>query len=260
MSTVFRRRAAAVACAAVACLATSFPAGGSGTRASAQRITIQYRSYAGIRRTATVLLPAGYVRSSGKALPLVISPHGRGLTGRENAGIWGDLPARGDFVVVNPDGQGRRLGAFSWGYAGQIDDLARMPEIVRRALPWLRIDSHRIYAFGGSMGGQETLLLLARHPRLLAGVAVFDSVTDFALQYRSFPLLRCDAKCAEAWRGGTFGRGLQRLARTEIGGSPVTAPRAFELRSPLTYERAIAASCVPLQMWWSVADRVVIDQ
>ncbi|MDP9283372.1 MAG: hypothetical protein M3P41_00190 [Actinomycetota bacterium] len=260
MSTVRRSRTATVVVAAVACLSTSVVAGGAQTSASPQRITIYYRSYAGIRRSATVLVPAGYRRSSGEAVPLVISPHGRGLTGRQNASIWGTLPARGDFVVVNPDGQGRRLAAYSWGYAGQIDDLARMPEIVRRALPWLRIDSHRIYAFGGSMGGQETLLLLARHPRLLAGAAVFDSVTDFGLQYRSFPLLRCDGKCRLAWRGRSFGHDLQQLARTEIGGTPVTAHRAFAMRSPLTYAATIAASCVPLQMWWSVADRVVIDQ
>jgi pimeloyl-ACP methyl ester carboxylesterase len=192
-------------------------------------------------------------------LPLVISPHGRGLTGRTNATAWGDLPARGNFAVVNPDGQGRKLDRFSWGYAGQVEDLARMPEVVHEALPWLKVDRTRIYAFGGSMGGQETLLLVARHPRLLAGAAVFDSVADFALQYRSFPRLRCDGACRKAWHGA-YGRGLQRLARKEIGGSPRTAPFAFARRSPITYAARIARSCVPLQIWWSVADRIVVDQ
>jgi hypothetical protein len=32
------------------------------------------------------------------------------------------------------------------------------------------------------------------------------------------------------------------------------------MRSPVTYARAIARSCVPLQIWWSNADRIVIDQ
>jgi hypothetical protein len=44
------------------------------------------------------------------------------------------LPARGGFAVVSPDGQGRVLGLQSWGALGQIDDLARMPRIVRSAL------------------------------------------------------------------------------------------------------------------------------
>ena len=32
------------------------------------------------------------------------------------------------------------------------------------------------------------------------------------------------------------------------------------MRSPVTYVRSIAASCVPLQLWWSVADRIVMNQ
>ena len=32
------------------------------------------------------------------------------------------------------------------------------------------------------------------------------------------------------------------------------------MRSPVTYVRSIATSCVPLQLWWSVADRIVMNQ
>jgi pimeloyl-ACP methyl ester carboxylesterase len=136
-----------------------------------------------------------------------------------------------------------------------------MPEILRTTLPWLRVDRRRIYAFGGSMGGQETLLLVARHPGLLAGAAVFDAVTDFARQYRAFPRLPCSGLCRLNWtHGGGYGRYLQTLARKEIGGSPRTAPRAFARRSPVTYTRRIARSCVPLQIWWSSGDRIVVDQ
>src|SRR5215208_436680 len=185
---------------------------------------------------AFALAAAASATLASGASPLVISPHGRGLSGRTNAAAWGDLPALGNFVVVNPDGQGRRLGPYSWGYAGQIEDLARMPAIVRAALPWLKIDRSRVYAFGGSMGGQETLLLVARHPGLLAGAAVFDAVTDFARQYRAFPQLGCAGICARSFRRtGAFGRSLQGLAREEIGGSPKTARAAFARRSPITY-------------------------
>ncbi len=109
------------------------------------------------------------------------------------------------------------------------------------------------------MGGQETLLLLARHPKLLAGAAAFDAVTDFARQYRQFPSLRCDRRCHTTW-DGPLGRSLQKLARDEIGASPKQSPHAYETRSPITYARAIAASCVPLQLWWSTKDRIVRDQ
>lgn len=134
-----------------------------------------------------------------------------------------------------------------------------MPVIAHLTLPWLHIDQRRIYAVGGSMGGQETLLLLARHPRLLAGAAAFDSVANMALQYRSFLRLPCNRHCRRAWHG-PIGRSLQSLARQEVGGTPVTRPLAYAERSPATYVRAIAASCVPLQLWWSVKDRVVSNQ
>src|SRR5205814_4042320 len=34
---------------------------------------------------------------------------------------------------------------------------------------------------------------------------------------------------------------------------------AYAARSPLMYARAIAESCVPLQIWWSRKDRVVME-
>jgi pimeloyl-ACP methyl ester carboxylesterase len=122
-----------------------------------------------------------------------------------------------------------------------------MPSILRAARPWLRIDLRRVYAVGGSMGGQETLLLLGQHPRLLAGAVAFDSVTDFGLRYEQF---------ARSPRG----RMLQALARLEVGGTPKTSRHAYVLRSPLHWTREIAGSGVPLQVWWSDADEIVVDQ
>lgn len=246
--------AALVALAAAGVLA-HVPAAAAAAKAKVRTWTIHYRAANGQRRAAYVLLPAGYGPRHHPPIPLVISPHGRGLDGRKNARLWGALPARGGFAVVNPDG----LSRYSWGSTGQIHDLAKMPEILHLTLPWLRIDPHRIYAFGGSMGGQETLLLLARAPHLLAGAAAFDSVTDFARQYRAFPELGCNRSCRKTW-SGPIGRSLQHMARRQIGGTPKTASYAFRLRSPITYVRKIAFSCVPLQLWWSVADKVVLDQ
>ena len=97
------------------------------------------------------------------------------------------------------------------------------------------------------MGGQETLLLVARHPRLLAGAAVFDPATDLARRYAGFAKLR-------------HGRELQRLARAEVGGTPAQDPHAYAVRSPDTYAARIAGSGVPLQVYWSPRDRVIADQ
>jgi len=210
-------------------------------------LAITYRAHDGFSRRAYLILPAWYGPLRHPAIPLIISPHGRGVGARVNIRRWGDLPAHGGFAVINPEGQGRKLTLFSWGDPGEIRDLARMPQIAEHAVPWLHIDRHRVYAFGGSMGGQETFLLLARFPRLLAGAAAFDAPTNMAARYRAFDRL-------------PFGDGLQRLARREIGGTPATNPVGYEIRSPLDWARKIAFAGVPLQIWWSTRDRIVCDQ
>jgi poly(3-hydroxybutyrate) depolymerase len=208
---------------------------------------VVYRSHDGRRHRAYLDLPRWYGPGHDPPIALVISPHGRQARAGWNSGLWGNLPARGDFAVVNPEGQGRVLGNESWGYPGQISDLARMPMLLRRALPWLRLDRHRVYAVGGSMGGQEALLLLARYPRLLAGVAAFDAPTDLAGRYYALARL-------------TNGAYLQQLMRRELGATPAAAPRLYRARSPLRFAAQIASSHVPVELWWSRRDKVVVDQ
>ena len=209
---------------------------------------IHYEANGGNRRIAYVVLPGWYGPRHHPPLPLVISPHGVG-PGPFDGSVrrWGDLPAAYGFAVVFPEGQGRELAHYSWGYTGQIDDLARMPLILRRALPWLRIDPKRVYAVGGSMGGQETILLAARYPRLLAGAVSFDSPGDMSLRYEQYRLLK----------NGDF---LRELMRREVGGTPDGDSSDYAERSPLTYVRALALSGVPIQLWWSKRDEMVVDQ
>jgi poly(3-hydroxybutyrate) depolymerase len=210
---------------------------------------IRYGAHNGVPRWAVLITPSEYgPERPSPPIPLVVSPHGRGVRARTNANLWRELPSQGGFAVVCPVGMGRRLPLHSWGWGGQIDDLARMPAIVRAARPWLNVDAQRVYAVGGSMGGQETLLLVGRHPRLLAGAVAFDSVTDFLGRYGDF---------AELGRKGLM---LQALARIEVGGTPATSAQAYRLRSPQHWLHEIADSGVPLQIWWSDADEIVTGQ
>ncbi len=233
-----------IALAVVLALVAVPAAGAQPARLRAQPLTrairIRYRAHNGVMRPAWLLLPAGY---DGSPIPLVISPHGRGVGATQNAELWGDLPGEGDFAVINPAGEGRRTRFYSWGDPGEIADLARMPKIVEAH----GVQVSSVYAIGGSMGGQETLLLLARHPHLLAGAVAFDPATDMARRYRDFATLK-------------DGRALQRIARREIGGTPATDPRAYAERSPDDFVRRIAFSGVPLQLFWSRADRIISDQ
>jgi poly(3-hydroxybutyrate) depolymerase len=248
---------ALVAVALSAIVATTPPSSRAGD-AKPQSLTITYVAHNGSIRAATVLLPAGYRRGDGP-IPLVISPHGRGATGKSNAKFWGNLPTIGGFAVVNPDGEGRRTDWFSYGFSGQIDDLARMPQIIRHALPWVRIDGRRVYALGSSMGGQETLLLVARHPGVLAGAVAMDSVTDLALRYRQVLQLPTKPVFVKHW-GAPEGVCLQHSMKREVGGTPTTNRRGYAERSPLSQAAAIAASGVPLEIWWSRLDRIVMHQ
>jgi pimeloyl-ACP methyl ester carboxylesterase len=97
------------------------------------------------------------------------------------------------------------------------------------------------------MGGQEALLLLAEHPTLLSGVVAFDAPTDLALRYRAI---------ARLWNGAF----LQRLMRKEVGGTPTTVPVRYADRSPLHFAANIARASVPIELWWSRRDQVVVDQ
>jgi hypothetical protein len=101
--------------------------------------TVVYRAYDGFPRHAYVVLPRWYGPRDNPPLPLVISPHGRGIPAKNNVTLWGDLPAIGRFAVINPDGQGRKLALYSWGDPEEIHDLSRMPVFLHQAMPWLRI-------------------------------------------------------------------------------------------------------------------------
>src|SRR5581483_6079062 len=253
-------------------------------------------------RQAWIVLPSGWGPSSPPPpAPLVISPHGRNNLGWANARTyWQDLPADGPFILVCPDGLGRahdratdpydqppsNPGLFSYGYRREIDDLARMPQIVEATLPWLRVDPSRVYVLGSSMGGQETLLLAARYPHALAGgtgrlagAAAFDSACDLVAQCAYLtqqpptasanPPAVAAAMIEEVGAQPASLAGFRTAARFfdeeakahwTIGELLAKLPRNQSLwdeRSPLHYVPALAALPFPLRIYWSTEDTVV---
>jgi poly(3-hydroxybutyrate) depolymerase len=216
-------------------------------RPQVQTLRFHYRTHAGKRSYALLLLPAGYGPGHDPPIPLVICPHGRNTAPKAAAKRWYDLPTLGNFAVVLPAGQGRVLRLDSWGYPGQIADLARMPRIVERKVPFFRYRPGRVYGIGASMGAQEVLLLEATHPRLLEGAVAFDPAVNMATRYWAF-------------RRDKFGSWAQAKARLEMGGTPKQVPGAYAVRSPTTYLRRIAFAGVPTQLWWSTRDQVILDQ
>lgn len=192
--------------------------------------------------------PSWYSPQRNPALPLVISPHARGGDPSKNARRWGDLPGRRELIVLDPALKGRVLGeSRAWGYPPAIATLVRAPQIAHRLLPWLRWDPDRVYATGFSMGGQESLLALARRPDLFAAVSVADSVTDFLRRWYEFPR-------------SPLARTEQPKATKELGGTPARVPWLYRRRSPAAFARTIAFSGVPVQLWWNPDEQVVINQ
>lgn len=204
----------------------------------------KYKTHDGIYRDAYLVLPSRHIN---KPLALIISPHGRAVSARNNCKSWGNLPDYGRFAVICPNGYGRKLSLYSWGYRGQIEDLSKMPSLLRKQYPNLKINSRKVYAFGSSMGGQETLLLLAEYPGELAGAVAFDPVTDLILRYKTFP-------------SSPQGNTLLPMMAFEVGGTPDSNPGAFLSRSPLYYASSLAKFGTPLQLWWSKNDTIVPDQ
>src|SRR5262249_19850082 len=120
--------------ATLLCLAGSsaFAGDGGWEQLQVRTIQIEYRTPDRDLRAPYVLVPGCYGRDGHPRPPRIIPARGRGVAADDNAERGGDRPALGSFAVVNPEGQGRRFGRLSWGYRGQIADLARMPQIVQR--------------------------------------------------------------------------------------------------------------------------------
>src|SRR5437763_14865821 len=142
-----------VALLGVAAVLAAVPATDARETGAVRVLRFAYRAHAGPSRTAYLVLPAWYGRQRHPALPAVISPHGRGVSGSYNLRFWGDLPARGPFALLSPDGQGGRLRGYSPGDPAQIDDLAKRPAPARKALPSRAIDPPRVHAPGAGRGG-----------------------------------------------------------------------------------------------------------
>ncbi|MBI1841096.1 MAG: prolyl oligopeptidase family serine peptidase [Verrucomicrobia bacterium] len=114
-----------------------------------------------------VSVPADYAADRSKRWPLMLFLHGAGERGTnlDAVTIHGppklvkegkDLP----FVVISPQCP-----------TGQIWDDAALIGLVDDALRRYRIDEHRVYVTGLSMGGYGTWSLIARHPERFAAAA-----------------------------------------------------------------------------------------
>lgn len=185
----------------------------------------------GSARQAVILGPDSM---GDELLPLVIVPHAAAFSAEATAAYWRDIPAKRGVIAVFPFGHPRKLELFSFGWHGQIEDLASLPRILTNI--GYPVDASRVYGVGISMGGMEVLLLAGKHPGLLAGVVAFNSVVDL-----------------DAWFYDTDM--LKPQMMEEIGNTPEEMPEEYAERSPINYAATIAR--IPVLLYWDPIDKMV---
>lgn len=133
-----------------------------------------------MQRSYFIFVPSG--ASPQKALPLVFVFHGGGGDGRGIAAMteFNALAERENFIVVYPNGVGRKRGG-TWnaggspplGYAEEqgIDDVGFVRDILSGVATQYRIDRHRIFATGLSKGGMFAYHLACAMPDVFSAIA-----------------------------------------------------------------------------------------
>jgi dipeptidyl aminopeptidase/acylaminoacyl peptidase len=148
--------------------------------------------------------------------------------------------------VLQPVGHHRKVQSCSMGYRGVVDDLTAWIDAVEEVVA---LDRDRIYACGLSMGGLESLLVAGHHPKLFAGVFVFNSVVDTEAWLEDLLHTKNEELRAE---------GGDQLIVTEVGGTPEEVPEEYTKRSAFAVLDGLAT--LPIKIWWSHLDLVVPRQ
>lgn len=194
-----------------------------------------YETWNGRRRELRIAVPTRAL-AAGRPLPLLVTARPAGLSllcSDENMALAG----RSGFVLACPSGQGVVMRSFSYGAAGQISDLARMPGLVAQRVPDLRVDPSRVFLAGSSMGGTEALLVALRYPDAYARVASLDPITDLGRRFGSLPMDR------------------RLLLQAECDGPPSLQPGCYAARSPQSLLGG-GAEAGPIALWYSTRDPV----
>ncbi len=141
----------------------------------------QILHYNGLKRSYVIRAPGEPAHRNGQ-LPLVLVLHGGGgnAANAENMTGFSDKAKKEGFIVVYPEGTGRRIGKFlTWnaghccGYAmkNRVDDVGFISALIDKLIQDYAVDPKRIYATGMSNGGLMTHRLGIELSNRLAAIA-----------------------------------------------------------------------------------------
>lgn len=196
-----------------------------------------YDAWNGRRRELRIAVPTAALQA-GRPLPLLVTVRPAGMSLLCTDEIM-RLAGRSGFALACPSGQGVVTRSFSYGAAGQISDLARMPALIAERIPDLQVDPARVYLAGSSMGGMEALLVALRYPDAYVRVASLDPVTDLGRRFGSLPMDR------------------RLLLQAECDGPPSLQPGCYGVRSPQSLVGdGAGAGAGAIALWYSTRDPV----
>lgn len=111
-------------------------------------------------RTVQITLPDQY--DGFKSWPLIVSLHGYGSSGREQAAYLGlsDSVSRDGFILLTPDGSKNTIGKTFWNawssccnFDGrQVDDVGFIDALIKNVSKTYSVDTKRVYLVGHSNG------------------------------------------------------------------------------------------------------------
>lgn len=105
-----------------------------------------------------------------RAVPAVLLLHGRGASGREMIAAWKKLAEAGGFMLLAP--------TLPSSPALEPKMPALLHALLASALQQRKIDAHRIYLFGHSLGGFFAFEAALLDPDIYAAAAIHASVLD----------------------------------------------------------------------------------
>ncbi len=167
------------------------------------------------------------------AAPLIVCPHPANWTPEMNRSLWSGVADDLGVYLLHPIHQGKTNPRVSLGSQRQMGNLDAAITAIEKSYP---IDRSRVYAAGLSQGAIEALLLAGLHPERFAGVLSINPIADFIPFYRDTP-------------------SFQPLMKTDFGGTPETARKEYEERSPAHYAKELAR--VPATIYWADNDEII---
>jgi pimeloyl-ACP methyl ester carboxylesterase len=236
-----------------------------GIAATTQSTTLESSYDPGYDQVVWYQVPDNYTGtpgnpSSGTPTPLLVAIHGMGGYGEGVFTKFGPLANSHDWLLVAPDMHNfykvNDDGTHAIAWVGAQHDVI---DAIEYMMDNYNVRKDQIYIVGQSMGGQTTLVMMAKYPDIFAAAAEWMGYTDLAIWYNELSTF------VSGWPSTKPERIRQEITGTNGAntfiGSPADPTPAYQFeyqrRSPISMPGN--GQYVPLLMWHGIQDTAVIS-